>query len=88
MPGYAIYIVGVPIIIALLISVVMRARALNAKIREHIEQEATHPADPCEQMQAMARVEEALRQQKDMQKQSKDLLRGGKRSSAEKPPAE
>lgn len=84
MADYLVYIVGIPIIIALLITVVIRVRALNARIRQHFEDEANGVVDPYEQMATLARVEEAIQQHRKFREEAKKLLGVGRKSPPDK----
>ena len=70
-----VWIIGVPVIIALVIVVIRRAVALKAAIREHFEEEASGVIkDPYAQMAAAASVQQALDETKERSRQAKQLL--------------
>ena len=77
MHGYVVYVIGCPIIVYLLVLIVLKVKALNQRIRQYFEEEASGPKDPYADMIALAQVEDALQKQKKLQQQSKALIRGG-----------
>jgi hypothetical protein len=58
------WIIGTPIIIALAVNAVIRARKLSKAIREHLEEEQTGVKDPYAQMAALMAVRDAIEKEK------------------------
>jgi len=79
-----VWIIGVPIIIALVIMIVRRVIALNAAIREQFEENAKGVKDPYAKMAAAANVQAAIDEEIRRSRQAKEMLRLGRKTEPKK----
>ena len=68
------WLAGIPIIAILVVVVMRRAKAVNAAIAQHFEEEASGVKDPYAQMAAALNVQQALDEELRRSREAKRLL--------------